>query len=114
MDTRINIYVACALIALISVPLILRRVKPNHYYGLRTRGTLADSTLWYDANAYAGWALLGAAAPSVLLLSFLPAAVRARHWPMLAVFLVPLAVALGASWVRLRRLAPGRALPPPS
>lgn len=103
MDTRFNIYVACALIALISVPLILRRVRPNRYYGLRTRRTLADSTLWYDANAYAGWALLAAAAASALMLYLLPLPYRLKVWPMLAVFLVPLGVALAACRARLRR-----------
>jgi uncharacterized membrane protein len=114
MNTRSNIYVACALIALIGLPFILCRVKPNRYYGLRTRASIADSTLWNDANADAGWALLAAAAASALRLFFLPATYRARHWPMLAVFRAPLAVAMGAGRARLRRLERGRALPPTS
>ena len=38
----------------LAVPLTRRQVRPNPLYGLRTRRTLADPRLWYDANAYAG------------------------------------------------------------
>ncbi len=40
----------------ISIPLIQRRVKPNYWYGFRTRRTLSDPQIWYDVNAYAGQA----------------------------------------------------------
>jgi uncharacterized membrane protein len=46
------------LLAGLSVPLILRWVKPNGIYGFRTPKTLSDERIWYDANAYAGRALL--------------------------------------------------------
>ena len=42
----------------ISIPLIQRRVKPNYWYGFRTRRTLNSPQIWYDANAYAGKRLL--------------------------------------------------------
>jgi len=42
----------------LSVPMILRRVKPNLWYGFRTTKTLADEEVWYDANAYSGRLLL--------------------------------------------------------
>jgi uncharacterized membrane protein len=38
----------------VSIPLILRRVKPNRIYGFRTTKTLSDERIWYEANAYAG------------------------------------------------------------
>ena len=38
----------------ISIPLIQRRIKPNLWYGYRTRHTLSDPKIWYAANAYAG------------------------------------------------------------
>lgn len=38
----------------ITLPMIERRVKPNLWYGFRTRKTLNDERLWYDVNAYAG------------------------------------------------------------
>lgn len=43
----------------LSIPLMLRRVKPNWWYGFRTRKTLGDEHIWYDSNAYAGkWLLI--------------------------------------------------------
>lgn len=42
----------------LSVPMILRRVKPNPWYGFRTAKTLADERVWYEANAYSGFLLL--------------------------------------------------------
>jgi hypothetical protein len=46
---------ACdALFVMLSIPLVLRKVRPNVLYGYRTRATLADETLWYEANAYFG------------------------------------------------------------
>ena len=46
---------ACdALFVLLSIPLVLRKVRPNVVYGYRTRAILADESLWYEANAYFG------------------------------------------------------------
>ena len=42
----------------VSLPLIQRRVPPNHWYGFRVRRTLADPNVWYLVNVYAGWRLL--------------------------------------------------------
>jgi len=44
----------------IAVPLIQRKVPPNTVYGFRTRATLADETIWYDANAHFGRGLIRA------------------------------------------------------
>jgi uncharacterized membrane protein len=46
---------ACnVLLALVSLPLALRRVPRNRWYGYRTRATLRDDFVWYEANAYFG------------------------------------------------------------
>ena len=37
----------------ISIPLIMRKVPPNSFYGCRTRKTLSDPKIWYEAN-YSG------------------------------------------------------------
>ena len=42
------------IVALLAVPLVLRRVPPNALYGLRVPATFRDDTVWYDANAAAG------------------------------------------------------------
>jgi hypothetical protein len=54
------------LLALISLPLILRLVGPNAWYGFRVKATLDNADLWYDANAYAGWRLLVAGVCTVV------------------------------------------------
>lgn len=38
----------------ISIPLILRKVPPNSFYGCRTRKTLSDPKIWYEANHISG------------------------------------------------------------
>jgi uncharacterized membrane protein len=50
----IVVLVGSALSCLLSLPLIRRRVPPNLVYGYRTRATLSDEALWYEANAYFG------------------------------------------------------------
>jgi uncharacterized membrane protein len=39
---------------LIAIPLVLRIVPPNLFYGFRTRKTLADTELWNEANYRGG------------------------------------------------------------
>jgi uncharacterized membrane protein len=39
---------------LISIPLVIRIVPPNMFYGFRTRKTLSNETLWYEANYRGG------------------------------------------------------------
>jgi uncharacterized membrane protein len=47
-----------AVMFLVALPLALRKVRPNVVYGYRTRATLADEDLWYEANAYFGSRLI--------------------------------------------------------
>lgn len=56
ITTGMMILFVCAglLILGVSVPLVLRRIKPNRWYGFRTSETLADEEVWYAANAYSG------------------------------------------------------------
>ena len=42
----------------ISIPLILERVPPNNFYGFRTKKTLSDTRIWYEANRISGNDLL--------------------------------------------------------
>ena len=60
----------------LSIPLLLRRVKPNRLYGFRTPKTLGDECIWYASNAYAAkWLLMSGAIHTVvsLILYFVPA-----------------------------------------
>jgi uncharacterized membrane protein len=38
----------------LSIPLILGRVPPNHFYGCRTARTISDPKIWYEANRISG------------------------------------------------------------
>jgi len=54
------------LIIILSIPMILQKVKPNAWYGFRTRKTQSDEGIWYPANQYAGRALLFAGSVMVV------------------------------------------------
>ncbi|MEN6319819.1 MAG: SdpI family protein [Syntrophaceae bacterium] len=58
----ITVCVCCAVFVVISLPLIFRKVPRNPVYGYRTRATLQNDALWYDANAYFGRWFLAASA----------------------------------------------------
>lgn len=42
------------LFVLIAIPLVLRKVPRNVVYGFRTKSTLSDDVVWYEANAHFG------------------------------------------------------------
>jgi uncharacterized membrane protein len=44
----------------IAIPLLLQKVKPNRWYGIRTARTRNDDELWYRANRLYGMAMLTA------------------------------------------------------
>ena len=58
----LTIFIAYSLMGLLlaglSVPLILRKVPPNVWYGFRIRLTLDDPEIWYPVNAWAGRRML--------------------------------------------------------
>jgi len=39
---------------ILSVPLILEKVKPNVLYGFRVKKTLSNKEIWYKVNKYTG------------------------------------------------------------
>jgi uncharacterized membrane protein len=43
-----------ALLALVAVPMWMRRVPPNVWYGFRTARTLSNEQVWYTVNQTAG------------------------------------------------------------
>lgn len=42
------------LFAVVGMPLVLKMVPPNPFYGVRTEATLASASVWYQANFWAG------------------------------------------------------------
>ena len=92
-----------ALIGALAVPLLLRWIPPNRFYGMRTQTTLSRPDVWYSANAFAGGAVLIASLVSMAASALSPADWFARPWAANSLFLVPLAVAVIASYIHLRR-----------
>lgn len=113
MDLGLLIYVVTnALIAVLGVPLMRRRIKPNGLYGLRIRETLADDEVWYEANARSGrdmviTGVLGLVLSIGLYLS--PQVSESTYHPLMIGYLVA-AVVLSFMWdVRFaKRLAEER------
>lgn len=52
--------VASLVLMALAVPLLLQKVKPNRWYGVRTARTRNDDGLWYRANRLYGIAMLTA------------------------------------------------------
>jgi hypothetical protein len=48
-----------ALLILVAIPLAMRKIPRNVAYGFRTRATMVDDHIWFEANAYFGRALIG-------------------------------------------------------
>ena len=48
------------LLMILSIPLMLQKVKRNRFYGFRLKKTLSSDEIWYPANVIAGRALFGA------------------------------------------------------
>jgi SdpI/YfhL protein family len=64
-----------ALLAGLSIPLILGKIPPNGAYGFRVKKTMENPEIWYPVNAYAGKWLLGiglAIAFVAAVLAFIP------------------------------------------
>ncbi|MEM0966235.1 MAG: SdpI family protein [Verrucomicrobiota bacterium] len=61
----VNIGIAI-LISGLSIPLILRKVPMNHFYGVRFPQSFKSEEAWFEINEYGGKALLVSALPIFL------------------------------------------------
>ena len=86
---------------------MLKVVPPNRAYGFRTQQTLADRELWFRANRFAGCALFIAAGASAAIFAAHPEYGSGRSFVGLLVFVVPLFIALAASFAYVRRVGGG-------
>jgi uncharacterized membrane protein len=64
------------ILIVLSIPLMLRWVPPNRFYGFRTPATCRNRLLWYDANALNGRHLLTLGVLMVTLEFVLPQSMR--------------------------------------
>ena len=91
------------MILVASLPLMLRMIPPNRIYGFRTPQTLSNRELWFRVNRFAGCAFFIASGASAAVFLALPEYASGRSIAGLAVFLVPLVIAVVASFAYLRR-----------
>jgi SdpI/YhfL family protein len=100
---RARLVASDVIFAIISLPLILRLVPPNGIYGFRTGRTQSSHAVWYAANAFHGWALLGAAVLGAALLFVLPD--TSKRWQLWAAFVIPVSSAIAVSLAYLSVLS---------
>ena len=107
VSSAISLLVPCAIIAVVSIPLMLNVVPPNRVYGFRTQQTLTNRELWFRANRFAGCALFIASVTSAAVFAVHPEYASGRSLIGLVAFLVPLVAALVASFAYVRRVSGG-------
>ena len=100
--------IEAAVVIVLAVPLTLRKVGPNSWYGFRTRRSLANLATWYEVNAHAGRGLIGAGlAIGILSLGlYFAGGIDGQKyaWACTGVSLASIVVATGRSIRYLRRL----------
>ena len=104
MESPTTLLLVCGLVALASIPLMMRIVPPNRIYGFRTRRTLSNESTWFRANAFAGWALFFAAITSAVLLMSVHPKIAVHAGFATAMFVGPILLAVIASFLYLRTI----------
>lgn len=111
MDSRapgvVTVLVLSAVFFLLGIPLAGGKVRPNGFYGFRTRTTLGSEEAWYAVNAFYGRCLLAAslatAAGALGLFPYLEPSTQAQvHWTV-GLLVVPQTAAIVAGLVYQRR-----------
>lgn len=105
--------IACAvLLILVALPLALRKVPRNVVYGYRTRATMANDEIWFEANAHFGRGLivgsLCGAFVGYLIYRFQPFAPSVFLPVSVLVLVVPSLVAAVATAHHVRSKSPSR------
>lgn len=97
MFLTIVLLLACVIVATAGVPLMLKLIPQNPYYGYPARSIKSRPHHWVQVNVFAGRALAVAAGFSAFILMFYNATWLRSGWAQLFAFLIPLAVAVGAT-----------------
>ena len=80
MSEPLTLWLPTALIAAVAIPLALKVVPPNRFFGVRTARTLADRELWFRVNRFAGCVFLLAAALTACIHASAPALASGRSF----------------------------------
>ncbi len=93
------------LIAGLSLPLILRKVPMNPFYGVRFRQSFQSQEAWYAINGYGGKALLIASIP-ILLVGLYGLFFTPKHylWITEGVLLLSITTACILSYLKARKV----------
>lgn len=107
MQTLLIIYVMGGiLLALLSLPLIARKVRPNPFYGFRVQATLENPDLWYATNRFFAQRQLAVALIEIaaaIALYFIPdISIDIYTLSVLGVFVIAFAIAVFQSWRYLK------------
>lgn len=94
MFTTVFLLLACAIVAAIGVPLILKLVPPNPIYGIRTSKTMSSPEVWFEVNRIAGVALAIAAGVTALALMMYSGTWLKSWWAQLLAFVIPIVGAI--------------------
>lgn len=100
------------IIVLLSIPLLFRWIPRNPVYGFRVAATLADASVWYDANALVARHMIALGLLMVALELTLPVSMRIIVLRVVAV--IGLAVVIVVDWRAANRLLRDRRLGRPS
>jgi uncharacterized membrane protein len=120
MLATVVLLLLCALTAIAGVPLILRLIPPNDFYGVSTDRTRSRAPVWYEVNRIAGWSLVIAAALTALALMIWTGTLLRPFWRQLLTYIFLVGIAVGTSFwyerevtVHGRRWFTGRKPPSP-
>ena len=97
MLSTVVLLLLCAITAIAGIPLILKLVPPNEVFGVRTERALSHKEVWYAVNWFGGWALVAAAAFTILAILIWSNTLLRPFWLQFVVFVMPLAIAIGAT-----------------
>jgi len=102
----ITYIIASIIIILVSIPLILNKVKPNTLYGFRTFKTLSNKEILYKANKFSGIALLTSSTITIVSVIFLRYIIGLNEISIVYVcaFLLPLILSTAISLLYVNKL----------
>lgn len=74
MLTLTLLYIAAGiLLILLAIPLYLKKIKPNPWYGFRTPKTMSNPELWYLVNKFGAiWMMVSGAVTVLFSIIFSP------------------------------------------
>ena len=80
--------IAYAVIGIAALPLAMRLVPPNNYFGLRTPRTMDSASHWYLVHAVGGQLLIVCCGLAAILLMMYQGTWLKSFWAQLVLFLI--------------------------